>query len=239
MHQIESVLVKPIVIVVATRKSANVFWTQTATGQSLAYYRYPFVQVELCADNQLGFSEIYNQVIDKYLAQDVVLVFVHDNVWITDLYWTRTLFSGLASYDVVGLVGNRQCTPTQPSWNFLDTQGTWDVVDNLSGVIAHGTDFPPKSLGVFGPVGPVKLLDGVFLATTSQVLHDAGLRFDTRFTLHFYDMDWCRTAHEKGLRMGTIALSVVHQDSGNFNSRAWLDAYQLYLDKWIPQTLTP
>jgi GT2 family glycosyltransferase len=71
------------------------------------------------------------------------------------------------------------------------------------------------------------------------VLHDAGLRFDTRFTLHFYDMDWCRTAHEKGLRMGTIALSVVHQDSGNFNSRAWLDAYQLYLDKWIPQTLTP
>ncbi len=229
---------KPIVIVVATRKNAHDFWTQTATGQSLAYYRYPFVQVELCAENTLGLPQVYNHVIDKYLAQDVALVFVHDDVWITDLYWTRTLWAGLANYDVVGLVGNTHMTPTQPSWGFLDTQGTWDVVEHLSGVIAHGPQFPPESLGVFGPVGPVKLLDGVLLATTSQVLHNTGLRFDTRFAFHFYDVDWCRAANTLGLRLGTIALSVVHQSGGNFSSSAWRDAYQVYLDKWNPPAIT-
>lgn len=230
---------KPIVVVVATRKSAQDFWSQTATGQSLAYYRYPFVEVALFAENKTGLPEIYNDVIEKYLAQDVALVFVHDDVWITDLYWTRTLWTGLASYDIVGLVGNTQFTPNQASWGFLDTQGTWDVVNNLSGVIAHGPDFPPKSLGVFGPVGPVKLLDGVFLATTSQVLRDNNLRFDTRFAFHFYDMDWCRSADERGLRLGTIALSVVHQSGGNFSSSAWREAYQVYQAKWNPQALTP
>jgi hypothetical protein len=66
-------------------------------------------------------------------------------------------------------------------------------------------------------------------------LENAGahqLRFDTRFAFHFYDMDFCRQAESKGLRMGTWPISVVHESKGAFGNAAWQQAYGRYLEKY-------
>jgi GT2 family glycosyltransferase len=85
----------------------------------------------------------------------------------------------------------------------------------------------------FGPSGvEVKLLDGLLLAADSATLIGNGLRFDEQFAFHFYDMDFCRQAELKGLRMGTWPLSVVHESGGAFGSQGWRDGYERYLRKY-------
>jgi len=42
------------------------------------------------------------------------------------------------------------------------------------------------------------------------------LGFDERFGFHFYDLDLCRQAEQRGIRTGTWPISVVHESGGNF-----------------------
>lgn len=223
---------KPIVMVVATRYSEQEFHTHSATGKSLQLLKFPEISLKLFAQNSTGLPQLYNQVIEEYLNQDVILVFAHDDLHFLDLFWPERFYQGLSEYDLVGVVGNRMRHSMQPSWAFLDVQGTWDKKENLSGSIAHGEHFPPETFAEFGPTGPVKILDGLCLATSTSVLKQFGLRFDERFNFHFYDLDFCRRAEELKLQAGTISLSLVHESKGSFNNQSWLDAYKSYIAKW-------
>ena len=223
---------KQIVMVVATRLTEDKFFKQSATGRSLQSIKFPDVHVKLFAENPEGLPKLYNQVIEEYLNQDVILVFAHDDLHFLDLFWPKHLRQGLLQYHVAGIVGNKEHHPMQPSWAFLDIMGTWDSKENFSGSVAHGNQFPPETFAEFGPTGEVKLLDGLFLAISSQTLKDSGLRFDERFLFHFYDMDICRTAQSLHLKSGTIPLSLMHESKGSFNNQSWLDGYKAYIQKW-------
>lgn len=221
-----------VVVVVASRYSEEDFYEKSATGRSLKFFNFPFVNVCLFPENTSGLPVVYNQAIEKYLTEDCVLVFAHDDLHILDFFWVRQLYQGLERFDIVGIVGNRKRAPMQPSWAFLDVQGTWDKSENLSGTIAHGNTFPPEKFAVFGPNGPVRLLDGLFIAAPSALFRKISLRFDERFLFHFYDLDFCRSAEKFELSLGTIPLSLVHQSAGNFNNKAWLHSYKEYISKW-------
>jgi GT2 family glycosyltransferase len=78
----------------------------------------------------------------------------------------------------------------------------------------------------------VKLLDGVMLACRSEDLFNHDLRFDEQFDFHFYDLDFCRQAELRGLRMGTWRISVVHEGVGDMRTASWKNGYRKYLDKW-------
>ena len=75
-------------------------------------------------------------------------------------------------------------------------------------------------------------MDGLLLAASSETLIKNKLRFDEQFEFHFYDMDFCRQAEVKGVTMGTIPLSLMHESGGNFSSEAWKQGYQKYIQKW-------
>jgi predicted O-linked N-acetylglucosamine transferase (SPINDLY family) len=86
---------------------------------------------------------------------------------------------------------------------------------------------------VYGPSPQaVELLDGVFLAMRGHTLLDSGLRFDERFDFHFYDLDFCRQARMRGLRLGVAPIGVTHGSIGDYESPAWLAALAVYRDKW-------
>ncbi len=220
-------------VVVATRESRVRFFETTATGRSLALYRFPFLELMLFEQNRTGLPALYNRAIEAARERPAILVFVHDDVHLCDFYWPWHLASALASFDVVGLAGNRRRLPNQPSWAFVDTRCTWDAQENLSGIVGHGQGFPPAALSVFGnPRQEVKLLDGVLVACRSTTLIDHDVRFDERFDFHFYDLDLCRQAEARKLTMGTWPISVVHESGGDFGSPAWHEAYAKYLQKW-------
>jgi GT2 family glycosyltransferase len=221
-----------IEIVAATRLSESEFWKQSALGQSLRRLesderlvpRPVFV-------NQRGLPDIFNARISAADGHDL-LVFVHDDVWIDDYYVADRVIEGLKAYDVIGVAGNRRRVPNQPAWAFLDDKYTWDSEANLSGCVAHGSrPFGPVTYYGAAPA-ECELLDGVFLAARKAVLKDRGVLFDPRFEFHFYDMDFCRSAREKGLRLGTWPICLTHQSGGTFGAPKWRETYHRYIEKW-------
>ncbi len=219
--------------VCATRESSQDFFTKTPLGRSLAIYNAPFAELTLFDNNKAGLPALYNEAINDSAADPAILVFVHDDVHVCDFFWHQRIVDGLAAFDIIGVAGNRRRLPKQPAWGYVDAAFTWDSSGNLSGAVAHGTGFPPTTLSSYGPAAQeVKLLDGVFLAVHSDTLLTREIRFDERFDFHFYDMDFCRQAEAKGLRMGTWALSLIHESAGQANTPAWRANYAKYLEKW-------
>lgn len=224
--------------VCATRLSKPEFFATAPLGRSLPLYqtfpRRQAIELRLFPQNQAGLSGLYNIAIEEARTDPAILIFIHDDVYLSDYYWAEHLHEGLRSFDLVGLAGNRRRVPRQASWMYLDDRFVRDNYDNMSGVLGHGDPFPNlRQLSVYGEPGcEVKLLDGVLMAVRSQLLIERDLRFDPRFRFHFYDMDFCRQAELRGVRMGTWALSVVHASAGRLGSDDWRAAYRDYLEKY-------
>jgi GT2 family glycosyltransferase len=220
-----------IEIVSATRLAANEFWRSTALGVSLQRLAFdPRLSLKVALSNRAGLADVYNLRISPQ-NQSEVLVFVHDDVWIDDYFLADRVLAGLETFDVIGVAGNRRRVPHQRAWHYVSATGDWDR-ESLSGAIAHGKT-PFGRVSSFGPVpAECELLDGVFLAVRLQTLLDRSLRFDPAFSFHFYDLDFCRSARQAGLRLGTWPVCLTHQSGGSFESSAWLTAYDQYLRKW-------
>ncbi|MEM5331486.1 tetratricopeptide repeat protein [Paraburkholderia sp. JHI2823] len=225
---------KPIRIVCGTRRNREQFSNETALGRSLKLYAHlPNVELQLFDSNTRGLSSIYNTAIDEAKQRPAILVFVHDDVWLNDFFWTERIRESLARFDVVGLAGNLRRVPRQPAWAFTTPDLQWDERKYLSGTVGHGKGFPCEIASTFGPAGQeCKLLDGLLLIADSDVLARSGLRFDEQFKFHFYDMDFCRQAELRGLSMGTWPLSVVHESGGAFGTSSWHEGYARYLGKY-------
>jgi hypothetical protein len=222
-----------IKLVCATRASAAAFATDTALGRCLPLYRWPFVQLRLFPSNTAGLAALYNSVLRECETDPAIVVFVHDDVHLLDFFWPERIVAGLAAFDLIGVAGNRRRLPRQPGWLFVDAQQTRDAAEHLSGVVAHGTAWPPSSIDYYGPPGvEVRIIDGVLMAAHSETLRARGLTFDTSFDFHFYDVDFCRQAEAANLRMGTWPIQLMHESVGDFRTPAWHSAYAQYLAKW-------
>jgi hypothetical protein len=165
-------------------------------------------------------------------SDPAIMIFIHDDVHLCDFFWPNHLTADLGKFDILGVAGNRRRLPRQANWIFLDEKLTPDDLSNLSGTVAQGVEFPPRNLMVFGDPGQeVKLLDGVMLVARSEILLSNNVMFDDRFDFHHYDMDFCREAEIKKLRMGTTTVSVLHESSGAYDE-SWRRSYAKYLEKW-------
>jgi len=221
-----------IEIVSATRRSKDDFWHASALGRSLKRLAHDQRLVARIAyDNTRALPDVYNARIAAADRQSI-LVFVHDDVWIDDFFLPERVTEGCTAYDVIGVAGNRRRAKAQPVWASPGIPLGWDDKSNLSGSMAHGME-PFGAVTSFGTVpAECELLDGVFLAAKSATLANHGVAFDPRFDFHFYDMDFCRSAREKGLRLGTWPICITHQSNGAVGSPAWVAKYELYLAKW-------
>jgi len=220
-------------IVCATRETREDFAVKTLLGRSLALFPYPFVELRLFASNSTGLPALYNMALREAAADPAVLVFIHDDVYLFDFFWPNHLLEGLRLFDVVGLAGNKRRVAAQPAWRFIDDKLARDDRENLSGIVAHGLQWPPQYVSYYGPpYQQVKLLDGLMLACRSETLLANDIKFDERFHFHFYDLDFCRQAERRNLRLGTCSMSVMHASDGNFNTPGWKAAYAEYMRKW-------
>lgn len=225
---------KPIRLVCGTRHNEVDFVANSALGRSLKLYHHtPPAQLLLFDNNSAGLSTIYNRAIDHAAQNPAILVFVHDDISLCDFFWMERIYEAVQRFDVVGLAGNTRRVPRQPAWAFVTPDFQWDAREYLSGVVGHGKGFPCNNVSRFGPAGvECKLLDGLMLIADSERLVQSGVRFDEQFDFHFYDMDFCRQAELKGLRMGTWPLSVVHESGGAFGTPSWRAGYERYLRKY-------
>lgn len=222
-----------IIFVVATRMSHEAFAKDAALAKSLAMYDSDRIEIVLYPQNTHGLPRVYNHAIANLGADDDIVIFCHDDIYLLDFYWIDNLLMGLERFDIVGLAGNKARAKHQPSWLFKDAALKDIDFASLSGMVAHGNALPPTALSIYGPpLQEVELLDGVFLACRSRLLAKHPLRFDERFDFDFYDLDFCRTARAQGLRLGTLMTSVMHESAGNFGVSSWQKALADYFLKW-------
>jgi len=222
-------------IITATRSSREEFFEKSPLYTSIAPIRQPNLGMIVAFDNGEGLPHVYNKMVDQLeVADDTIFVFCHDDIHVLDFFWPSQILSGLERFDIVGLAGNRRRIPGQVSWCYINKAFVWDSLDNLSGIVGHGKRFPCQISQYGPPLQECKVLDGVFLAVRRKTLLERALRFDERFDFHLYDMDFCREAEGKGLAMGTVPISVIHESPGSFGSDAWCAGYRAYLDKWGP-----
>jgi len=224
-------------IVSATRLSKEEFWAKSALGLSLQRLRTNTdFTAYIAIENHRGLPEVFNERIRAGGGAEH-LVFIHDDVWIEDHYFADRVIEGLNAFDVIGVVGNRRRVRGQPSWasrgfDPATNEVLWDAKENLSGKIGHGSG-PFGAISSFGPApAECELLDGVFMAARKSKLQAADVYFDRRFAFHLYDLDFCRTARSKRLRLGTWPVCLTHQSTGDFRSPAWMDSYLRYKEKW-------
>lgn len=223
---------KKFKIVIATRESADDFLHKTATGRSLALYNSPLIDLQLFERNTSGLSYLYNLVIAEDRGDSDITIFMHDDIHLLDYYWLDKVEEGLGFFDVIGLAGNKNRSPWQPSWLFKNMSFEVDDQSNLSGVVGHGSCFPPEKLSIYGaPCQRVKILDGLFLACRSDRLKETGTMFDEKFRFHGYDLDFCRSAEKNGMTLGTWDISTIHESEGGFDSR-WKTEIDKYFEKW-------
>ncbi len=247
----------PVRLVTTTRLSRERFWKESLLGQSLRLFPKALLpELAIVFDNEppktRGLPDIYNAAIES-ADKDTFLLFVHDDVFIHDLYLKQRLSEALSHYDVVGLAGSRSSDARQPSWllafnDDLDAI-SWqhDPAIVLSGAVSHvpttklcaGQHLasPEPQLSLYGTTpAECHLLDGLFLAVKTWQLKNTCVRFDPVFAFHLYDLDFCQSARKAGLKLGTWPILATHASPGNFQSDAFKEGARLYLSKWRLRT---
>ncbi len=230
----------PLLLVTATRVTAERFYQDTALGRSVQALRKVGLTVRVMArcSNRRPLADVYNSAILHEFA-DHIVVFAHDDITLHDWHLGTHLSSALQQFDIVGLAGNNAFLPGQPGWAFPKTVGKWAPAAQLLGSIGHDTRAnvsAKRRVRMFSrygkPRGAAALLDGVLLAARMQTLLSSGVRFDPELAFHFYDLDFCRSALERGLQPGVWPLAVTHYSGGAFGTDSWNSAYKRYRQKW-------
>lgn len=227
-----------LTLVTATRLTQAAFNRVSMLGQCLPLLAefQPF-GLRLSHGNTQPLANFYNAAIDA-AAPDDVLVFLHDDVRVDDWMLGQRLTEALQQFDVVGVAGNTRVQHRQVTWYLqpepaqISVPSAWDH-GYLSGAICHGA--PRGRLSVYGPAPqPVRLLDGVFLASRAGRLQKAGVRFDPALAFHFYDLDFCLSAHRRGLSLGTWPIALTHASGGDsIASQSWRESREIFLKKWF------
>lgn len=222
---------KQQILIVSASRAAPSKFAERPLGRSLPRVKTDgAVVAHITCDNKTGLPALYNRFITPEWRHSL-LVFVHDDVWLDDVFFAMRVRAAMERFDVVGVAGNKRLLPEAPAWGFKDDAMTWDT-GHLTGLVCHGKHACGEP-SVYGPTpAAAQLLDGVLLAARCSALLDAGVCFDEQFAFHFYDLDFSRQANAKGLEVGTWPISVTHVSGGAFGSASWKKARDLYRRKW-------
>jgi len=227
---------KDVLLVCATGKTRQEFKESAPLSASIQRLRSTSKKVtsRVTYDNRAGLGVIYNQYLNKRYKSKI-LVFVHDDVSIQDLFFVEKLNKAIGALDVIGLAGNQDPDLSYPSW--------FDQRRPLSGFVAHHwpqpSPLPYETIFVssYGPSPALcAMLDGCFLAVNTERVVNSGIKFDEQFQFHFYDLDFSLSCSRKGLRVGTWPIWAVHQSGGSFGSPEWKRMQKLYRRKLSTDT---
>jgi protein O-GlcNAc transferase len=147
-------------IVSASSLGGERFMAEAPLGASIHRFRRDRrIKWRIFAENSAGLSTIFNQAIDADGPD--LLLFVHDDVWIDDLFFVDRLIDALDAFDIVGIAGNKRRQPGQVKFFNAPDGGEKSDFPYLSGTLAHFR--LNGQIVALGPTpAPCELLDGVF-----------------------------------------------------------------------------
>jgi GT2 family glycosyltransferase len=183
--------------------------------------------------NTRGLPACYNEVLAERAGRNEVIVFAHDDILIGDISLrekiTGEIEDGAA---IVGVAGSSVFIVSPPDritlWRHPDKRhnsGSCEFIYPGNDGIAH---YVPNPYGET-PRRCV-VLDGMLMAVAANRIGD--IRFDERFEFHFYDLDFCLSAHRAGLKLITTNLYTSHASKGDFGGPTFQKTQAIFREKW-------
>lgn len=178
--------------------------------------------------NRQGLPACYNTYLNQHAGTNRILVLVHDDVTIGDVFIREKLDDAVLMFDIVGVVGSgyfdAQARPRNYTWS------VWPR-EYQSGAVEHGYGSGLSAWITCG-LTPRRcvIMDGLFLAV--DLLTIGRVRFDERFDFHLYDLDFCLQAHQAGRTLGTSNIYLHHASTGDYDSAGYQKALQEFRAKW-------
>lgn len=191
-------------------------------------------------NNKEGLSTVYNRYITS-TYKDEYVVFVHDDLLISDLFAKEKIIEGLKQYNIIGLAGTNKIVDTSyPAWHIMagwnkPEHGRSHSLGEVAHIYKDSSNQDQIQTSVYGKTqGRVLLLDGLFLGVDVEKLLQANCSFDTDFNYHFYDLSFCLRANQAKLTMGVIQLFCIHRGIGDsLFSNEWKNDAPRFINKYF------
>lgn len=192
-----------IAIFTATKSNDwNFPLAKTALKLNLGEYVHPKFE------NTQELAKVYNQFLDLAIKEKFdYVMFVHDDVHLE--HDPRLKLEKLfQEYDIVGVAGCSRGEIKSPALWHLMGQG------HLHGAVAHKHG-DKKYMTSFGAYPQrVVMIDGVFMAFNRKAIETVRFDEDCPSGFHFYDLNLCARALEKGLKIGVGDVMITHESPG-------------------------
>lgn len=207
---------KQVLLVTATKAKTLEEFKQRPIAdslQTLSDIRYPDENVfdfEIVKDNSAGLPEIYNRYLtDK--NKDKIVLFVHDDAFIEDLYLVEKLND--SPFDITVLAGAQEFNKQTPklAWHLAARR------EALRGEVAHTKDGKVFTT-VFGPTPDrVVTFDGVFIAVNVERALETNTKFVEvpELSFHFYDIAFSLECYKNKLTAGVLPIRIIHHGLGD------------------------
>jgi hypothetical protein len=220
---------KKLLIVTCTKAQTDKEFEQRPIFQSLKkqYESNSDIEFFIFKDNKKGLPICYNEIIQAPENKDKMVLFVHDDVVLEDLFLYEKLMS--SPYTITGLAGTKTFDKNKDklAWNLASER------NHFIGEVAHSSNSSVWTT-VFGQTkSRALILDGLFLACKVSELVEKNLLFDTDFEFHFYDVAFCLSANEKQITCGVLPIRVIHFGLGDsLLTSQWENANLLFKQKY-------
>ena len=228
--------------IVSCTTSTEETFKNTSLGKSLSRLEKILdFSTKIFYENKEGLSTCYNKAIEVFLKrrQDELvnykdsidaLVFVHDDVSLTDIFLDEKLETGFKTYGILGVAGSSKFSLNEPVVWHNSPKECW------SGAVEHpmvNKDVAPGSFyyTLFGATPKTcAVIDGVFIAIDLTKI--GKLRFQEEFMFHFYDLAFCMEAYFEKIKIGTTNVHLTHMSHGDYRNSGWTEMQDKFVKKY-------
>lgn len=170
---------------------------------------------KIVKDNKTGLSKVYNSFLKNPDLKNKILLFVHDDVEIQDLYLIEKLNE--SPYVVTGLAGSKKANLNNPpAWHLMSNR------EDYVGEVSH-TANNEEWTSVYGKTkSRALLIDGLFMAIDVNKAIEKQIEFDEDFNFHHYDLAFCLDCNKKKATVGVLPIKAIHHGLGDsMNTPEW------------------
>jgi hypothetical protein len=187
-------------------------------------------------DNTKGLSERYNEILKEHSKSFDNIVFLHDDVYVDDLYVVEKLEKAHTVFDIVGLAGGINPKISKPALWHLMCGGFGG--GNLRGAVAHPTGNKANDqifMTSFGPTpSRVAILDGLFLSVSTKCYLEQSWKFNENYKFHHYDIASSIDANKAKLKLGVVPIWCIHSSPGlmSLEDKMFTDSQQKFVEEY-------
>lgn len=176
--------------------------------------------------NEFSLTKIYNDAIDKYHEDDVIMVFCHNDIIIKTKNWGKLLLAKFnnTDYDVIGVAGSTYLNENGVWWH--DRSKMCGIVEHTNGISTWVSEYSSEIHGV----KEVVIIDGLFMAVDcSNIMH----KFDESYDgFHFYEISMVIPNYLDGCNIGvTTSIRILHKSIGETNQE-WENNRLKFVEKY-------